>query len=160
MTFKIHYIAEYRLVHGKGLNRGEVGGFTSLRSFDSLEEATRYIGKYKIRADIPRRDIRDDETYHLSPPKIWEMTPRGSKGMAKLMAQSGLKMCHSEWRHTDGDIYEIKVDFFNLKSRLMECSSITFKTLEEAFDNLRFKDTKTRLLSDWRLYSKRLVKLK
>ena len=36
----------------------------------------------------------------------------------------------------------------------MDYMNLEYKTLKEVFDNLKFKDSKTRLLSDWTFYSK------
>lgn len=178
MKSLIHYIAEYKLVSGGGINRAEIGSMTCTRSFseDELGEAIRFVNKFecynrrnednciniynKEKQPPKPRFFEWDETksYHLASPKIWHMNLRGDWGSFQQREKMfGRKPKFSEWTHIEGDTYHIKAEFFNLKKREMEYSNYECKTLEEAFKNLKFKDNKTRLLSDWTLYSKHQV---
>lgn len=174
MKYLTHYLIEYKLVSGGGINRGELGSMTYTRIFgeNELDEAIRFINKFECydckniynpkepdqSNNRSKNNIKDDKTYHLSDPKIWHMNLRGDwRRFQEREKMFGRKPKFSEWTHIEGDSYVIKTEFFNLKTREMEYSRLECKTLEESFKNLKFKDSKTRLLSDWTLYSKHLV---
>jgi hypothetical protein len=180
MKSLIHYIVEYKLVGGGGINRGEMGSMTCTRAFSEheLDEAIRFVNKFECynsanrgngcvniyekekQEPKPRFFQWDEEKeYHLTSPKIWHMNLRGDwRAFQQREERTGRKPKSSEWTHIEGDTYCVKAVFFNLKNRDVEYSNYDCATLEEVFKNLKFKDTKTRLLSDWTLYSKHLVK--
>lgn len=172
MKNNIHYLVEYKLVPGGGINRGEIGSMTCTRAFSEheLDEAIRFVNKYDCykceniyatEKQLPKPRFSEwDETksYHLTTPKIWHMNLRCDWRRFQWREKTfGRKPKWSDWTHIEGDAYCVKVEFFNLKSRLMEYSNLECPSLEEAFKNIKFKDTKTRLLSDWTLYSKHQV---
>lgn len=180
MKSLIHYKVEYRLVSGGGINRGEIGSMTYTRAFSEyeLDEAIRYVNKFECynsrnggdsceniyaqEKQPPKpRFFEWDETksYHLTSPIIWHMNLRGDwRSFQQREKRTGRKPKLNEWTHIEGDTYCVKAEFFNLKTREIEYSNAEYKTLEEAFKGLKFKDSKTRLLSDWTLYSKHQVK--
>lgn len=172
MKNRIYYQVEYRLVSAKGINRGEIGGYTCTRKFSEyeLDDAIIFVNKYKCyRCDniydkksksLSNRDVPDDDQlYHIQSPKIWHMNLRADlRHMKQREEMFGKKPKWKDWTHIDGDVYNITFEMFNLKTRLMEYANYECATLEEAFKNTKLKDTKTRLVSDWTLYSKHLYK--
>jgi hypothetical protein len=168
MKSKIFYNAEYRLVSAGGIHRGEIGGMTCVKSFaeNELDDAINFLNKYKCykceniydksSKPLSKNEIPDDgQLYHYLIPKIWHMNLRADLRLMKFHEERlGKKSKWSDWTHLDGDTYVVKTELFNLKKRLMEHSNFECSSLQEAFENTKFKDTKTRLLSDWTLYSK------
>lgn len=163
--YNIHYVVEHYLVHAGGINRGEIGGLTCTKAFSEhdLEDAIAFVNKYKCKnvydkssKSLSNREIPDDDQmYHLTDPKIWHMNLRADlRRMKQREEMFGKKPKWTDWTHIEGDTYSIKAEFFNLKDRLMEYSNYECSSLHEAFKNTKFKDSKTRLLSDWTLYSK------
>lgn len=152
MKNQTYFEVEYRLISGFGVNRGEIGGLTCIKDFQFIEQALEFINKYEL---YKRGDkVLDTKVYHLVKPKIWHMFLRGTLRKFERFKQMGEELKYSDWAHNEGDIYVVKVEFFNLKTRLMDYMNLEYKTLKEVFDNLKFKDSKTRLLSDWTFYSK------
>lgn len=173
MKYRIHYIAEYKLIGGGGINRGELGSMTCTRAYDEYElnEAIRFLNQYEcydckniynpsgVVHQGRKDDAKDGETYHLADPKIWHMNLRGDwRAFQEREKRTGRKPKFSDWKHIEGDTYCVKAEFFNLKTREIEYLNGEYQALEAAFKSLKFKDSKTRLLSDWTLYSKHLVK--
>lgn len=167
MKHSIHYQVEYKLVSGGGILRGEIGAMTCIRIFDEYQpdEAIRFVNQYQcykckniynFPCEIRSKDeVKEGNVYHLQSPKIWHMSLRGDwRSFQQQEKRTGKKPKWSEWKHHEGDSYVVKAEFFNVKEREMQYSSGEYQTLEEAFKHIKFKDSKTRLLSDWTLYSK------
>lgn len=167
MKYPIHYQVEYKLVSGGGILRGEIGAMTCIRSFSEyeLDEAIRFVNQFecydceniynKTGKVDKKRDVKEGKAYHLQSPKIWHMNLRCDwRSFQQREKMFGKKPKWSDWTHIEGDSYAVKVEFFNLKEREMEYSNSEYQTLEETFKCIKFKDTKTRLLSDWTIYSK------
>lgn len=167
MKYPIHYQVEYKLVSGGGILRGEIGAMTCIRSFSEyeLDEAIRFVNQYqcyeceniydKLAKSYNKCDLNEFEDYHLQSPKIWRMNLRCDwRSFQQREKMFGNKPKWSEWTHIEGDSYVVKAEFFSVKERIMEYSNGAYQTLEAAFKSIKFKDTKTRLLSDWTIYSK------
>lgn len=173
MKYFKHYRVEYKLVSGGGINRGELGSMTNQRAYseDELGDAINFVNKYKCYEceniystsdeeprSFSRSDYEEGQLYHLSNPKIWEITLRGDWRSFKDRDENGKNpLSWKEWTHHDGDTYEIKSEFFDIETRYIKLSCHSYDSLKSAFKDIYsiFKDEKNLLLSDWTLYSKK-----
>ena len=152
---KIHYVVEYFLIKGWSINRGELGGLDTIRKYSEsdLEAAILFINKYKI---VNKSDAEDNKIYFLYKPRIYKMSLRLDMRDAKVFHVSNM----DNWVEVTGDVCEVKVEYFNLKTKLMDYSAFSCKTIKEAWSYCsKLKDSKTRILSDWKLYSKSVYQL-
>lgn len=167
MKYPIHYQVEYKLAPGGGILRGEIGAMTYTRNFsgDELNEAIQFVNQFECYngeniynrsgKKLNKSDVKEGESYHIQSPKIWHMNFRCDwRSFQQREKMFNKKPKWSDWAHIEGDSYVVKAEFFNLKERRMEYSCSDYQTLEAAFKSIKFKDTKTRLLSDWTIYSK------
>lgn len=154
MSYKLplHYQVEYKLINVGSINRGEIGGYVSIKKFEDLDDAKAFIKKYK-NYPCNYEFLPEDTLVFQFPPKLWEMKMRGYKEHIEKWYPNG-RIPKNKWIHTEGDIYEIHYEHFDLKERVMSYSCQKYEKLEDALKNLKIKDSKRFLASDFTFYSK------